>query len=55
MLDEPTNHLDLHSLIWLQNYLQNYSGAIMLISHDREFLNELVQYIVELESGRITR
>ena len=55
MLDEPTNHLDLHSLIWLQNYLQNYSGAILLISHDREFLNQLVRYIVEIESGRITR
>ena len=55
MLDEPTNHLDLHSLIWLQNYLQNYSGAILLISHDREFLNQLVRHIVELEGGRITR
>ena len=55
MLDEPTNHLDLHSLIWLQNYLQNYSGAILLISHDREFLNQLARHIVELEGGRITR
>ena len=55
LLDEPTNHLDLHSLIWLQNYLQNYSGAILLISHDREFLNQLVRHIVELEGGRVTR
>ena len=55
MLDEPTNHLDLHSLIWLQGYLQNYSGAILLISHDREFLNQIVQHIVELEGGRVTR
>ena len=55
MLDEPTNHLDLNSLIWLQGYLQNYSGAILLISHDREFLNQIVQYIVELEGGRVTR
>jgi len=55
MLDEPTNHLDLHSLIWLQNYLQNYPGAILLISHDREFLNQLVRHIVELENIRLTR
>ena len=55
MLDEPTNHLDLHSLIWLQNYLQNYPGAILLISHDREFLNNLARHIVELENGRLTR
>ena len=55
MLDEPTNHLDLHSLIWLQYYLQNYPGAILLISHDREFLNLLIQYVVELEGGQATR
>ena len=55
MLDEPTNHLDLHSLLWLQNYLQNYPGAILLISHDREFLNRLVRHIVELENARLTR
>jgi len=55
MLDEPTNHLDLHSLIWLQGYLQNYPGAILLISHDREFLNQIVHHIVELEGGRVTR
>ena len=55
MLDEPTNHLDLHSLIWLQDYLQNYPGAILLISHDREFLNQIVRHIVELEGGRVIR
>ena len=55
MLDEPTNHLDLHSLIWLQNYLLNYPGAILLISHDREFLNLLIHYVVELEGGQATR
>ena len=55
MLDEPTNHLDLHSLIWLQNYLQNYPGAILLISHDREFLNQLIRHILELENSRFTR
>jgi len=55
MLDEPTNHLDLHSLIWLQNYLLSYPGAILLISHDREFLNLLVRHIVELEGGQAKR
>ena len=55
MLDEPTNHLDLHSLIWLQNYLLNYLGEILLISHDREFLNLLIHYVVELEGGQATR
>jgi ATP-binding cassette subfamily F protein 3 len=55
MLDEPTNHLDLHSLIWIQNYLQNYPGAILLISHDREFLNNLVRHIVELENSKLNR
>jgi ATP-binding cassette subfamily F protein 3 len=55
MLDEPTNHLDLDSLIWLQGYLQNYPGAILLISHDREFLNLLVRHILELEGAQATR
>lgn len=40
LLDEPTNHLDLLALLWLQNYLKNYSGAVLLISHDRQFMEE---------------
>lgn len=55
LLDEPTNHLDLESLVWFQNYLKNYEGAILLISHDREFINQLVDGIVELAHQRITR
>ncbi|MGZ5019343.1 MAG: ABC-F family ATP-binding cassette domain-containing protein, partial [Chthoniobacterales bacterium] len=55
LLDEPTNHLDLESLVWFQNYLKNYSGAILMISHDREFLNQLVGSIVEIAHRRLVR
>lgn len=55
LLDEPTNHLDLESLVWFQNHLANYAGAILVISHDREFLNELVGSIVEISRQRLTR
>src|ERR1700675_1934263 len=48
LLDEPTNHLDLLSLLWFQNYLTNYTGAMVLISHDRSFLNALTERIVEI-------
>jgi ATP-binding cassette, subfamily F, member 3 len=55
LLDEPTNHLDLESLIWLQNYLRSYSGAILLSSHDRSFLNALAEQIVEIDQRKLVR
>jgi ATP-binding cassette subfamily F protein 3 len=53
MLDEPTNHLDLSVLLWVQEYLQGYPGAILMISHDREFLNQLVGSIVEIRNSKL--
>ena len=55
MLDEPTNHLDLEALLWFQDYLRNYPGAILMISHDREFLNQLVGSVVEIRLGKLVR
>jgi ATP-binding cassette subfamily F protein 3 len=55
LLDEPTNHLDLESLVWFQDYLTSYPGAILMISHDREFLNQLVGSIVEIAHRRLNR
>jgi ATP-binding cassette subfamily F protein 3 len=55
MLDEPTNHLDLESLLWFQDYLCGYPGAILVISHDREFLNHLVSGIVEIRHQKLVR
>lgn len=55
MLDEPTNHLDLSALLWVQEYLKSYRGAILLISHDREFLNQLAGSILELRQSKLWR
>lgn len=51
LLDEPTNHLDLNSIAWLETYLLNYPGAVLIVSHDRYFLNRVVTKIVEIENG----
>ncbi len=53
LLDEPTNHLDLTSLIWLEEFLVNYPGAMVIVSHDRVFLNHLIDRIAEIEAGKI--
>ncbi len=53
LLDEPTNHLDLESLVWLENFLINYPGALVIVSHDRVFLNHLVDRIAEIEAQKI--
>lgn len=53
LLDEPTNHLDLLSLLWLQNYLKNYSGALLVISHDRQFMDEIVTEVYEISERKL--
>ena len=53
LLDEPTNHLDIESIIWLENYLINYPGIVILISHDTTFLNNVTNRILEIELGRL--
>ncbi len=54
LLDEPTNHLDIESIQWLEEYLKNYNGAVLLISHDRAFLDNVTNRTVELSLGKIT-
>ena len=54
ILDEPTNHLDMNSIIWLENYLLNYKGAVLIVSHDRYFLDRIVDHVVELDNGVCT-
>jgi len=54
MLDEPTNHLDLLSLLWLQRYLMNYPGALLLISHDRDFMDKIIETVYEIDETKLT-
>ena len=54
LLDEPTNHLDMDSIAWLETYLSNYAGAVLIVSHDRYFLDRVVTKIIELENGTAT-
>lgn len=54
LLDEPSNHLDLESLIWLEDFLKNYDGALLITSHDREFMNRIVNKIIEIDGGSLT-
>ena len=54
LLDEPTNHLDLDAVIWLQDWLIRYSGTLLLISHDREFLDAVIRHVAHIEHGNIT-
>jgi len=54
LLDEPSNHLDLESIIWLEQFLQGYQGALLMTSHDREFMNRVVGKIIEIDGGELT-
>src|SRR4051795_8770354 len=54
LMDEPTNHLDIESIIWLESFLKGYPGALLMTSHDRDFMNRLVSRIAEIEGGEIT-
>lgn len=54
LLDEPTNHLDLESIRWLETFLLNYSGSVLLVAHDRYFLDRIVTKIIELDNGKVT-
>src|SRR3954469_9863917 len=54
LLDEPSNHLDLESLIWLEQFLKGYEGALLMTSHDREFMNRIVTKVIEIDGGALT-
>src|SRR5262245_411048 len=54
LLDEPTNHLDIESILWLEEFLKSYEGALVMTSHDREFMNRIVDKIVEIDGGELT-
>ena len=51
LLDEPTNHLDMESIRWLETFLSNYRGAVLIVSHDRYFLDKVVDKVIEIERG----
>jgi len=55
LLDEPTNHLDLKTIVWLEGYLKNYRHALVIVSHDRKFINEIAEIIYEVEHGILTK
>ena len=55
LLDEPTNHLDINAIEWLEEYLKTYKNAVVIVSHDREFLDKIVNSVYEIERGRITK
>ena len=54
LLDEPSNHLDLESLIWLEQFLKGYDGALLMTSHDREFMNRIINKVIEIDGGTLT-
>src|SRR4029434_10413308 len=54
LLDEPSNHLDLESLIWLEQFLKGYEGALLMTSHDREFINRIINKVVEIDGGTLS-
>jgi ATPase subunit of ABC transporter with duplicated ATPase domains len=54
LLDEPSNHLDIESIIWLENFLKGYEGALLMTSHDREFMNRVVTKVIEIDGGNLT-
>ncbi|WP_159999844.1 ABC-F family ATP-binding cassette domain-containing protein [Roseomonas sp. 18066] len=54
LLDEPSNHLDLESLIWLEQFLRGYDGALLMTSHDREFMNRIINKVIEIDGGALT-
>ena len=55
ILDEPTNHLDFKTILWLEDYLKDYKGALLIVSHDRYFLDRIVTSVCEIETGILTR
>lgn len=53
LLDEPTNHLDMESIQWLENYLLNYKGAVLIVSHDRYFMDKIVSKVVDVSHHKV--